>query len=97
MTGEHLKHACIALVNHKISAGHAMILLLAEEQPVSMTDIANAGGFSTSNSTGLVDSLCSEGLVSREHPPGDRRKVMARITQRGTDVLQSLKKQLAPL
>ncbi len=94
MTGENLKHACIALVNHKITAAHAMILLMAEAAPASMTEIAEAGGFTTSNATGLVDSMCSQNLVSREQLADDRRKVMVVLAPEGKDLLKSIKKQI---
>lgn len=94
MTGEHLKHVCLALVNHKLSAAHGMILIMAEAGPVSMKDISDAGNFTASNSTGLVDSLCKQHMVYRDQPPDDRRKVMVKITAAGTTVLTSLKKQI---
>lgn len=94
MTGEHLKQACIALVNHRVSAAHGLILIMAESAPVSMKEISDAGGFTSSNATGLVDSLCSQKLVYREHPEDDRRKVMVTITPDGLNILKSVKKQL---
>lgn len=94
MTGENLKYACIALVNHKISAAHALILLLAEHGPVSMKEICDGASFSSSNGTGLVDSLCNQNLVFRHHPEEDRRKVIVTITPNGLTVLKSIKKQI---
>lgn len=94
MTAEQLKQICIALTNHKVHAPQCMILLLAEDGPVSMSDIAVVGGFTRSNSTGLLDSMVSFGWVERENDPHDRRKVMVKISEPGLAILNSIKKQI---
>lgn len=94
MTGENLKQACIALANHRLTAVHAMILLMCEKGSVSMKEISDIGNFSSSNATGLVDSLCSQNLVFRDHPEDDRRKVIVTITPNGRTILDSIKKQI---
>jgi len=94
MTGEDFKQACIALSNHRITAAHAMILLMTEEKPVSMKEISDVGNFSSSNATGLVDSLCKQDLVMRHTLDDDRRKVIVSIRPNGLTILKSLKKQL---
>jgi len=44
---------------------------------------------SRANITGLVDSLVHKGLVTRAEHPEDRRVVLARITEKGEDLLAS--------
>lgn len=97
MTADHLRHACIALTNHKVHATQCMILLMAEEKPVTMTEIAQVGGFTTSNCTGLIDSMVSFGWVDRVQDPADRRKVMIKISEPGIARLDSIKKQIEHL
>lgn len=94
MTADQLKQACVALTNHKVHASQAMIMLMAEEKPVSMTEIAQVGGFTTSNATGLIDSLASAGWVDRCQAPEDRRKVMVKISEPGLAILNSINKQI---
>ena len=56
---------------------------LAEEEALSMSDIAGRMRHTTAAATGLVDRLESLGYASRAQSPEDRRKVLVHITPAG--------------
>ncbi|CAN5444748.1 hypothetical protein BH23VER1_BH23VER1_08820 [soil metagenome] len=64
---------------------------LANEDYLSMTDIAKKMGHSTAAATGLVDRLEKLGYVERVHAADDRRKVMVEITSKGRDLVKSMR------
>ena len=49
----------------------------------TIDELSHILGLSHSASVRLVDSLVTDGQVSREHGPGDRRSVRLRLTPRG--------------
>lgn len=60
-----------------------------------MSDIAKKMGHSTAAATGLVDRLEKIGYVERIHAAEDRRKIMVRITQKGTELVAHMRKEIA--
>ncbi len=56
---------------------------LAEEETLSMSDIAGRMRHTTAAATGLVDRLETLGYANRTHSPEDRRKVLVQITPAG--------------
>ena len=68
---------------------------LANEEYLSMTDIAKKMAHSTAAATGLVDRLEKLGYVERVHAAHDRRKVMVQITTKGRDLVTSLRTGIA--
>ena len=68
---------------------------LANEQYLSMTDIAKKMAHSTAAATGLVDRLEKLGYVERVHAAHDRRKVMVQITEKGRELVGSLRGGIA--
>ena len=60
-----------------------------------MSDIAKKMGHSTAAATGLVDRLEKIGYVERVHAAEDRRKIMVRITQKGTELVAHMRKEIA--
>ena len=68
---------------------------LANEQYLSMTDIAKKMAHSTAAATGLVDRLEKLGYVERVHAAHDRRKVMVQITDKGRELVTSLRGGIA--
>jgi DNA-binding MarR family transcriptional regulator len=77
-----------------LSAGALDILIrlnAAAGEPVSIGDLARAGGVSSRNVTGLVDTLEREGLVERVGDPHDRRSVLTRITLAGRTWLDTFR------
>jgi DNA-binding MarR family transcriptional regulator len=63
---------------------------LDPEQPVPMRALAKALHCDSSNVTGLVDGLASQGLVERREAEHDRRVRMLVVTERGADVRDRL-------
>ena len=61
-----------------------------EETGCAMRKIAEALGIGFSTVTGLVDRLVKIGLVRRITSPGDRRVVMAIVTQKGRRILDHI-------
>ncbi|MEM7148086.1 MAG: MarR family transcriptional regulator [Verrucomicrobiota bacterium] len=64
---------------------------LANEDYLTMTDIANKMGHSTAAATGLVDRLEKLGYVQRLHAADDRRKVMVQITRKGIELVDKMR------
>jgi DNA-binding MarR family transcriptional regulator len=48
-----------------------------------------------SNTTRLVDKLLAKGYVSRDECPSNRRKIEIRITDIGSEALQSMSKAVS--
>ena len=67
---------------------------LANEDFLTMTDIANKMGHSTAAATGLVDRLEKLGYVQRLHASDDRRKVMVQITRKGLDLVGRMREDI---
>ncbi|TLD68805.1 MarR family transcriptional regulator [Phragmitibacter flavus] len=64
---------------------------LSTSGELTMTDIARKMGHSTAAATGLVDRLEKLGYVERMHAEDDRRKVLVKITEQGTDLVAKLR------
>jgi len=60
-----------------------------------MSDIAKKMGHSTAAATGLVDRLEKLSYVERVHAAEDRRKIMVRITQKGTELVARMRREIA--
>ncbi len=52
-------------------------------------------GHSTAAATGLVDRLEKLSYVSRMHAAEDRRKIMVRISQKGTELVARMRREIA--
>ncbi|MFJ6214951.1 MarR family winged helix-turn-helix transcriptional regulator [Streptomyces sp. NPDC092296] len=79
--------------SHGLSAGALDVLtrLGTAEHGLSIGDLARAGGVSSRNVTGLVDTLERDGLALRVPDSHDRRSVLARITPAGRIWLESFR------
>jgi DNA-binding MarR family transcriptional regulator len=76
---------------HGLSFGAYDVLLRLARAPgraLRMTELAERVMLSPSGLTRLVDQLVEEGLVQRERVPHDARVVLARLTDRGRQVLR---------
>ena len=60
-----------------------------------MSDIAKKMGHSTAAATGLVDRLERLCYVERVHAAEDRRKIMVRITAKGTQLVSKMRTEIA--
>jgi DNA-binding MarR family transcriptional regulator len=64
-----------------------MALWAAEEQGIAHKDIASAMGVTRATVSGLMAALEREGFVKSEADSADRRKSIARLTARGSTVV----------
>jgi DNA-binding MarR family transcriptional regulator len=61
---------------------------------LSMTEIAEKMSHTTAAATGLVDRLENLGYVQRTHASDDRRKVLVRITPKGTSLVGRIRQDI---
>ena len=59
-----------------------------------MSGIALKMGHTTAAATGLVDRLEKLGYVQRSHALDDRRKVMVKITQKGSGLVAEIRRDM---
>jgi DNA-binding MarR family transcriptional regulator len=76
-----------ALAGVKLSgAKHAALsVLVTQDQPISLSELAEKLACVRSNVTQLVDRLEADGLVKRIDDPADRRAVCAEVTRLGRE------------
>jgi DNA-binding MarR family transcriptional regulator len=76
-----------ALAGVKLSgAKHAALsVLVTQDQPISLSELAEKLTCVRSNVTQLVDRLEADGLVKRIDDPADRRAVRAEVTRLGRE------------
>jgi len=72
-----------------------LLAYLSSEDYLTMSDIAKKMGHSTAAATGLVDRLEKLSYVNRMHAAEDRRKIMVRITQKGTELVARMRREIA--
>jgi DNA-binding MarR family transcriptional regulator len=78
---------------HGLSEGRLQVLFRlrkADNRSLAMADLAASMSVSPRNITGLVDHLEKDGLVERVPDPGDRRSVLARLSDTGVEKIESL-------
>ena len=66
------------------------LLVLAEEGPMVIGQIAHRLGIGLSTGGHLVDRLVQAGLAERAEDIGDRRRTMAQLTPKGEDLYMRL-------
>ena len=67
---------------------------LAQQNPLSMTEIASKMRHTTAAATGLVDRLENLGYVGRTHALDDRRKIMVQITETGLALVGQVRQDM---
>lgn len=67
---------------------------LSDGIPVTMSEVAERMDHSTAAATGLVDRLENLGYVERTHATNDRRKVLVRITPKGTELVERMRQDI---
>jgi len=77
--------AALATVNLSPPKFAALSVLMAENQPLSLSELAAKLTCVRSNVTQLVDRLEADGLVRRTDDPSDRRGVRAEATPLGRE------------
>ncbi|MBP7866629.1 MAG: MarR family transcriptional regulator [Acidobacteria bacterium] len=66
-----------------------VVLFVRDKDGCTLGEIGELLGVSPANITGLVDGLVRKGLVSRVEHAMDRRKRLARLTDKGTEMMGS--------
>lgn len=95
------QRSCILNLSNELNKGNVsfpqffLLAYLSSEEYLTMSDIAKKMGHSTAAATGLVDRLEKLAYVERIHAAEDRRKIMVRITQKGTELVSRMRKEIA--
>src|SRR5258705_5078720 len=75
----------LAAVNLSAPKFAALSVMVAEDEPLSLSELAQKLTCVRSNITQLVDRLEADGLVKRIDDPSDRRGVRAELTKLGRE------------
>ena len=75
----------LATVNLSAPKFAALSVMIAEDHPLSLSELAEKLTCVRSNITQLVDRLEADGLVKRTDDPSDRRGVRAEVTKLGRE------------
>ena len=67
---------------------------IATHDFLSMSEIAEKMNHSTAAATGLVDRLENLGYVQRSHAANDRRKVLVKITKKGSALVEKIRQDI---
>lgn len=95
------QRSCILKLSPELTKGKVsypqffLLAYLAEEECLSMSNIAKMMGHSTAAATGMVDKLQDLGHLKRYTAAADRRKIMVRITERGRELVQQMRNNIA--
>ena len=95
------QRSCILNLSSELNRGNIsfpqffLLAYLSSEDYLTMSDIAKKMGHSTAAATGLVDRLEKLSYVERVHAAEDRRKIMVRITQKGTELVARMRREIA--
>jgi DNA-binding MarR family transcriptional regulator len=95
------QRSCILNLSTELNKGNIsfpqffLLTYLSSEDYLTMSDIAKKMGHSTAAATGLVDRLEKLSYVERMHAAEDRRKIMVRITNKGTELVSKMRKEIA--
>jgi MarR family transcriptional regulator, organic hydroperoxide resistance regulator len=86
----HTRHVRDPQTGDALSAHQASILdHLDEVDAVSMTDLAGHMGVTVATMSLAIDRLERKGYARRDRDPGDRRRVLLRITEAGVRVREA--------
>ena len=95
------QRSCILNLSSELNRGNLsfpqffLLTYLSSEDYLTMSAIAKKMGHSTAAATGLVDRLEKLGFVERVHAAEDRRKIMVRITEEGTELVKTMRGHIA--
>lgn len=68
--------------------------IIDRQSQLTMSDLADELNMSNQQLTKVVDALEGFEMVERTYAPKNRRKIYAKVTQKGKDTLQKLKQEL---
>src|SRR6516162_7536302 len=71
-----------------------LLTYLDKQEVITMSGIAAKMGHTTAAATGLVDRLEKLEYVQRSHALDDRRKVMVRITKKGSGLVAEIRRDM---
>jgi DNA-binding MarR family transcriptional regulator len=71
-----------------------LLRCLEKQEVITMSGIASKMGHTTAAATGLVDRLEKLGYVERSHALDDRRKVMVKITEKGSGLVAGIRRDM---
>ena len=95
------QRSCILRLSPELTKGKVsfpqffLLAYLAEEECLSMSNIAKMMGHSTAAATGMVDKLQELGHLKRYTAAADRRKIMVRITEQGRSLVAQMRNNIA--
>lgn len=95
------QRSCILRLSPELTKGKVsypqffLLTYLAEEECLSMSNIAKMMGHSTAAATGMVDKLQELGHLKRYTAAADRRKIMVRITEQGRALVAQMRSNIA--
>jgi len=67
------------------------MLLLYKSSEVTMTELVEYINVPMSTATGIVDRLVKKGYIARERSEADRRIVVLKLTEEGSNLVKNLK------
>ena len=95
------QRSCILRLSPELTKGKVsfpqffLLAYLAEEECLSMSNIAKMMGHSTAAATGMIDKLQELGHLKRYTAAADRRKIMVRITDQGRALVAQMRSNIA--
>ena len=95
------QRSCILRLSPELTKGKVsfpqffLLAYLAEEECLSMSNIAKMMGHSTAAATGMIDKLQELGHLKRYTAAADRRKIMVRITDQGRALVDQMRSNIA--
>lgn len=95
------QRSCILRLSPELTKGKVsfpqffLLAYLAEEECLSMSNIAKMMGHSTAAATGMIDKLQELGHLKRYAAASDRRKIMVRITEQGRALVAQMHSNIA--
>jgi DNA-binding MarR family transcriptional regulator len=75
-------------------AQYCLLGFLAQQEHLTMSEIAQRMGHTTAAATGLVDRLENLGHATRVHALDDRRKILVKITPSGQALVTKVKNDM---
>ena len=73
---------------------YCLLGFLAQQEFLTMTEIAHRMGHTTAAATGLVDRLEKLGHATRVHAQDDRRKILVQITPSGSALVTEVRNDM---
>ena len=95
-----LQRSFIITLSTKLARGNVsfpqyhLLGFLAQQQFLTMTEIAGRMGHTTAAATGLVDRLEKLGHAKRTHALDDRRKILVHITETGKALVDEVRNDM---